>query len=187
MDAATGAANGPMVRFDGVRKRYGPLVVLDDLCLDVAANEKVAIIGPSGSGKTTVLRMLMTLERIDDGVIWVDGEPLTHMERNGKLVPADARMRATLSTPFWRLRRTAPFAKCGRSSLAACSVSRVFTEKSVTSAPAAAAMSEAASTRVVRVSPGLSIVRPFARRASTCGPRPMKVTGAPARESFPPK
>ncbi len=91
MDAATGAANGPMVRFDGVRKRYGPLVVLDDLCLDVAANEKVAIIGPSGSGKTTVLRMLMTLERIDDGVIWVDGEPLTHMERDGKLVPADAR------------------------------------------------------------------------------------------------
>ncbi len=85
------APNVPMVRFEGVQKRYGPLVVLDDLCLDIRANEKVAIIGPSGSGKTTVLRMLMTLERIDSGVIWVDGEPLTHMERNGKLVPADAR------------------------------------------------------------------------------------------------
>jgi polar amino acid transport system ATP-binding protein len=79
----------PMVRFDKVTKRYGPLTVLDSLDLDIGRGEKVAIIGPSGSGKTTVLRMLMTLETIDGGVIYVDGEPLTHMERNGKLVPAD--------------------------------------------------------------------------------------------------
>jgi polar amino acid transport system ATP-binding protein len=35
--------------------------------------------------------MLMTLERINGGVIWVDGEPLTSMQRNGELVPADQR------------------------------------------------------------------------------------------------
>ncbi|MCR4267983.1 ectoine/hydroxyectoine ABC transporter ATP-binding protein EhuA [Nitratireductor sp. ZSWI3] len=80
-----------MVKFDNVTKRYGSLTVLDSLNLEIAPNEKVAIIGPSGSGKTTVLRMLMTLERINDGVIYVDGEPLTHMERNGGLVPADER------------------------------------------------------------------------------------------------
>jgi polar amino acid transport system ATP-binding protein len=85
------SAAEPMVRFKEVTKRYGDLVVLDQLDLDVAANEKVAIIGPSGSGKTTVLRMLMTLERIDGGVIDVDGEPLTHMQKNGELVPADDR------------------------------------------------------------------------------------------------
>jgi len=79
-----------MVRFEGVSKRFGPLTVLDDLNLDIAANEKVAIIGPSGSGKTTVLRMLMTLERIDGGIIWIDGEPMTHVQRNGQMVPADA-------------------------------------------------------------------------------------------------
>jgi polar amino acid transport system ATP-binding protein len=83
--------DAPMVRFKGVTKRYGQLVVLDGLDLDVGRNEKVAIIGPSGSGKTTVLRMLMTLERIDEGVIEVDGRPLTHMERNGQLVPASER------------------------------------------------------------------------------------------------
>jgi polar amino acid transport system ATP-binding protein len=83
------AEDQAMVRFKEVTKRYGDLVVLDQLDLDVAANEKVAIIGPSGSGKTTVLRMLMTLERIDGGVIEVDGEPLTHTSRNGELVPAD--------------------------------------------------------------------------------------------------
>jgi polar amino acid transport system ATP-binding protein len=80
-----------MVRFKGVTKRYGDLVVLDQLDLDIAHNERVAIIGPSGSGKTTVLRMLMTLERIDEGVIEVEGEPLTHMRKNGELVPADER------------------------------------------------------------------------------------------------
>jgi polar amino acid transport system ATP-binding protein len=84
-------AMAPMVRFDQVTKRYGDLVVLDRLDLEVAPNEKVAIIGPSGSGKTTVLRMLMTLERIDEGVIWVDGRPLTHMQRNERLAPADER------------------------------------------------------------------------------------------------
>ncbi len=85
------ASETTMVRFDKVTKRYGELVVLDQLELDIAPNEKVAIIGPSGSGKTTVLRMLMTLERIDGGVIHVDGEPLTHMPKNGRLVPADER------------------------------------------------------------------------------------------------
>jgi polar amino acid transport system ATP-binding protein len=79
----------PMVRFQAVSKRYGPLTVLDGLDLEVGRGEKVAIIGPSGSGKTTVLRMLMTLETIDDGVIYVDGEPLTHMQKNGRLEPAN--------------------------------------------------------------------------------------------------
>jgi len=48
----------------------------------------VSIIGPSGSGKTTVLRVLMTLEKINQGVIYLDGEPLTHMPQNGELVEA---------------------------------------------------------------------------------------------------
>ncbi len=79
----------PMVRFENVSKRYGSLTVLDGLDLEIKRGEKVSVIGPSGSGKTTVLRMLMTLETINDGVIWVEGEPLTHMQRNGSLVPAD--------------------------------------------------------------------------------------------------
>jgi polar amino acid transport system ATP-binding protein len=89
--AMTGERGMPMVRFAGVIKRYGNLTVIDGLDLDITQGEKVAMIGPSGSGKTTVLRMLMTLERIDGGSIWVDGEPMTHVERNGQLVPANAR------------------------------------------------------------------------------------------------
>jgi polar amino acid transport system ATP-binding protein len=94
----------PMVRFDRVTKRYGDLTVLDALELDVAANEMVAVIGPSGSGKTTVLRMLMALELIDEGVIYVEGVPMTHMEKNGRLVRASKaylrKMRANIGMVF---------------------------------------------------------------------------------------
>lgn len=62
--------------FRGVSKSFGDHQVLRELDLDVAAGEKVSIIGPSGSGKTTILRMLMTLEQPDSGVIEVDGETL---------------------------------------------------------------------------------------------------------------
>jgi polar amino acid transport system ATP-binding protein len=80
-----------MIRFQNVTKRFGKLTILDDFSLDIAPNERVALIGPSGSGKSTLLRILMTREPINGGVVFVDGEPLSHMERGGRLVPADER------------------------------------------------------------------------------------------------
>ena len=77
------------MRFSEVTKRYGDLIILNKLNLDIRKNEMVSIIGPSGSGKTTVLRVLMTLEKPDGGIIHLDGEPLTHMNSNGKLIEAD--------------------------------------------------------------------------------------------------
>lgn len=81
----------PIVKFEKVTKAFGELVVLRQLDFDVAPGEKVTIVGPSGSGKTTILRVLMTLEKPNSGVIYVDGEPLWHKEKNGKLVEADER------------------------------------------------------------------------------------------------
>ena len=78
-----------IVKFEEVTKKYGDLVVLDKLNLDIKKNEMVSIIGPSGSGKTTVLRVLMTLEKINGGIIHLDGETLSHMNSNGKLVEAN--------------------------------------------------------------------------------------------------
>lgn len=78
-----------IVEFDHVVKAFGDLTVCNELNLKVRPAEKIAIIGPSGSGKTTILRVLMTLETIDSGYIKVDGEHLWHVERNGRLVPAD--------------------------------------------------------------------------------------------------
>ncbi|MFF5970153.1 ectoine/hydroxyectoine ABC transporter ATP-binding protein EhuA [Streptomyces sp. NPDC012769] len=92
---ATGgpAAGAEAVRFDRVTKRYGDHTVLDGLDLTVGRGERVTLIGPSGSGKTTILRLLMTLERVTEGVIHVDGLPFSHMPAGpgGKLVPANER------------------------------------------------------------------------------------------------
>ena len=79
----------PMVRYRKICKSFGNLHVLQELDLDIAPAEKVALIGPSGSGKTTLGRLLMTLEKPDSGTIEVDEELLWHKEVNGKLVPAD--------------------------------------------------------------------------------------------------
>jgi polar amino acid transport system ATP-binding protein len=78
-----------MIRFDRVVKKYGDHVVLRELDFTVAPGEFVTLIGPSGSGKTTILRLLMTLEKVDGGTIKVGDDYLSHRERDGKLVPAD--------------------------------------------------------------------------------------------------
>jgi polar amino acid transport system ATP-binding protein len=78
----------PEISLRGVEKRYGDLVVLDGLDLDVARGEKLAIIGGSGSGKSTILRILMTLEGIDAGRVEVAGEPVFTEERGGRELPA---------------------------------------------------------------------------------------------------
>ncbi|WP_228927085.1 ectoine/hydroxyectoine ABC transporter ATP-binding protein EhuA [Streptomyces sp. DH7] len=86
---ATGRTGEPLVRFDKVVKRYGDHVVLDELDFTVDRGEHVTLIGPSGSGKTTILRLLMTLEKVSGGVIWVNGSPLTHVRApDGSLRPA---------------------------------------------------------------------------------------------------
>jgi polar amino acid transport system ATP-binding protein len=83
--------SAPIIKIDGITKSFGAFKVLDGLSMQVMPGEKLALIGPSGSGKTTILRILMTLERIDGGHIQVEGEQLYHMERNGHLLPADER------------------------------------------------------------------------------------------------
>jgi polar amino acid transport system ATP-binding protein len=72
-----------------VEKRFGDHVVLRDLAFTVEPGEHVCLIGPSGSGKTTILRLLMTLEKVDAGTIRVAGRYLSHMQRGERLVPAD--------------------------------------------------------------------------------------------------
>lgn len=86
--AEPGGADSYMVVFDKVLKQFGTNVVLDHLDFTVRRGERVALIGPSGSGKTTILRLLMTLEEVNEGVIWVDGQPLTHQYKGEKLVKA---------------------------------------------------------------------------------------------------
>src|SRR2546421_12312979 len=48
----------PLLAASGIRKRFGALVVLDDVDFAVGADEAVGIVGPNGAGKTTLLNVL---------------------------------------------------------------------------------------------------------------------------------
>jgi ABC-type polar amino acid transport system ATPase subunit len=65
-----------MIRFRNVNKWFGPLHVLRDVTLEVAASEVAVICGPSGSGKSTLIRCINRLEPIQSGEIFVDGLPV---------------------------------------------------------------------------------------------------------------
>ncbi|MER3452354.1 MAG: ectoine/hydroxyectoine ABC transporter ATP-binding protein EhuA [Acidimicrobiia bacterium] len=75
----------PVLRAEGVRKRFGRLEVLRGIDLEVARREVCVVIGPSGSGKSTLLRCINHLEKIDAGRIWVCGELVGYREAGGRL------------------------------------------------------------------------------------------------------
>src|SRR5688500_2502939 len=63
----------PIIIMEGITKRFGKLVALSDVSLQVRKGEVVLIIGPSGSGKSTLLRCINHLEVPDAGRVVVDG------------------------------------------------------------------------------------------------------------------
>ncbi|MER6626980.1 ectoine/hydroxyectoine ABC transporter ATP-binding protein EhuA [Streptomyces sp. NPDC000987] len=81
MNTEDARANPPvdgteLIRLEQVTKRFGTHTVLDRLDFSVESGRHVTLIGPSGSGKTTILRLLMTLTRPDEGTITVAGRRL---------------------------------------------------------------------------------------------------------------
>ncbi|MEM1346412.1 MAG: amino acid ABC transporter ATP-binding protein [Pseudomonadota bacterium] len=64
----------PLLRIQGLEKRFGETRVLSGVDLDVARSETVVVIGASGSGKTTLLRCLNRLEEPSAGTVSLDGE-----------------------------------------------------------------------------------------------------------------
>ena len=96
-----------VLRAERVSKRFGPVVALDRVTLEVARGECLALIGESGSGKTTLLRCFNRLTDPDEGRILVDGEdaaaldPIALRRRMG-YVPQEGGL-----LPHWRVRRNA--------------------------------------------------------------------------------
>jgi putrescine transport system ATP-binding protein len=66
----------PLVRFEGVSKRFSGAAAVDGVSLDIFEGEFFALLGPSGCGKTTLLRMLAGLETPEAGRILLDGQDL---------------------------------------------------------------------------------------------------------------
>src|SRR5712671_2589268 len=69
----------PLLRIEGVTKKFGVFRAVDRLSLDIRAGEFFALLGPSGCGKTTLLRMLAGFETPDEGRILLDGRDIAHV------------------------------------------------------------------------------------------------------------
>ncbi|MFP4332611.1 MAG: amino acid ABC transporter ATP-binding protein [Campylobacterales bacterium] len=93
-----------IIEFVNVNKSFGDTLLFENLNLCAIEGETLSIIGSSGSGKSTILRMLMTLESIDGGEIYIDGEPMWHTFVDGKAKEAKEahlkKIRSKLSMVF---------------------------------------------------------------------------------------
>ena len=65
-----------VLRVEGLHKRFGSLVVLDDLSFSIYEEEFICILGPSGCGKTTFLRTIAQLIPFNKGEIFVLGKAI---------------------------------------------------------------------------------------------------------------
>ena len=66
-------SESPFIRIRNVTRRFGDVVAVDDLSLDIDRGELFCLLGASGCGKTTLLRMLAGFESVDGGSIEIDG------------------------------------------------------------------------------------------------------------------
>jgi polar amino acid transport system ATP-binding protein len=79
------AADGAMLRLEGVRKRFGNLEVLRGVDMEVGKGGVVCVIGPSGSGKSTLLRCINLLEPPNSGRIFLEGKEITGKGADGDI------------------------------------------------------------------------------------------------------
>lgn len=78
-------ANGaPKVELRGVKKRFGPKVVLDGVNLSIGKGESLVVIGGSGTGKSVMIKSVLGILRPEAGQIFVDGEEVTHLSGRGR-------------------------------------------------------------------------------------------------------
>ncbi len=68
---------GPVIRLDGVSKRFGDYVAVESADFDIAEGEFFSMLGPSGCGKTTTLRMIAGFEQPTSGRILLHGEDVS--------------------------------------------------------------------------------------------------------------
>ena len=72
-------SNSKLLVMKGVRKRFGGVIALDGVDLEIAAGEVHALIGENGAGKSTLMKVLSGVERPDDGIMAFENLSLIHI------------------------------------------------------------------------------------------------------------
>ena len=106
VSAATGGAVADL-EVRGIAKRFGSVVAIERVDIDVQHGEFVAIMGPSGCGKTTLLRIIAGLERADAGTLLLRGEDIGDVpvhKRSTRLIWQDYSL-----FPFLNVRKNIEF------------------------------------------------------------------------------
>jgi branched-chain amino acid transport system ATP-binding protein len=67
----------PLLRIDGLTKRFGGFVALDNVSVDIRPGERFGLIGPNGSGKTTLINCISGAFRTEAGTVVFGGEDIT--------------------------------------------------------------------------------------------------------------
>jgi len=80
----TQAKSTAMVELRGVKKRFGPKVVLDGIDLKIEKGQSLVVIGGSGTGKSVMIKCVLGILRADAGAIYVSGEDVTHARGRGR-------------------------------------------------------------------------------------------------------
>ena len=75
-----------LIRLDHVAKKFGDLLVLDEIDLTIHENEFITLLGPSGCGKTTMLRIIGGFETPDEGRVLFEGNDITNLPPNRRAV-----------------------------------------------------------------------------------------------------
>lgn len=85
MDTAPLPPGEPIIRFNHVRKAFGPKKIYDDLSMEIYPGETLTVLGGSGVGKSVMIKMLVGLLDVDDGEILYRGLDLTKLNEKQML------------------------------------------------------------------------------------------------------
>ncbi len=98
----TNVASAPLLQVDAITMRFGGIVAIDNLSLDVKQGQILALMGPNGAGKTTTFHVIAGVHKPTSGRILFQGQDITAMRPDGRCRAGVART-FQITQPFEQL------------------------------------------------------------------------------------